>query len=290
MKHSILKGFVAALISITTITSCQVGRKPVIKNVSIDKDTIRQRYGINTVDTATPAAGNDETVANSAEKTALIQTLLPLLQNEINFSTFSGKAKMHYASNDQKQEFVANIRISKDKIIWVNITALGGMVNAARAYITPDSIYFVNYLQKEAYRVPISEGQKLLPMPVDFTLLQNMIVGNVLSKNGTPLNATAFGGTWTLELKDDSIAQQLGFNKADSSLRSQQVRTQDDAMQAMIQYGNYQQVDNRKFSTGRVITISNAGQPHYMDMDFNKAEFDTPLEFPFQIPKNYTIK
>ena len=133
MKHSILKGFVAALISITTITSCQVGRKPVIKNVSIDKDTIRQRYGINTVDTAAPVAGDDETAANSAEKIALIQNLLPLLQNEINFSTFSGKAKMHYASNDQKQEFVANIRISKDKIIWVNITALGGMVNAARA-------------------------------------------------------------------------------------------------------------------------------------------------------------
>lgn len=280
------------LIAITSVfTSCQTNKQPVRKNLWFEKKyAIKERFGVNTVDT--PGGGMREEIAKepNGQKQLLMTALAPLLMNEIDYKTFSGKAKMHYASNDQKQEFVSHIRIHKDSVIWVNVTAAAGMVSVARIYITPDSILLLNHLQKEVHKLAITDANKLLPISVNFALVQNLLIGNLLKKGGTATDATDFGGTWTLSVEDTDMDQQIGFNKTDSTIRSLQMRTKDDSVQGMVQYGGYENTNGRKFATERVLTISNSGEPHYLDMNFNKAEFDLPVELPFNIPKNYKLK
>lgn len=280
------------LIAITSVfTSCQTNKQPVRKNLWFEKKyAIKERFGVNTVDT--PGGGMREEIAKepNGQKQLLMTALAPLLMNEIDYKTFSGKAKMHYASNDQKQEFVSHIRIHKDSVIWVNVTAAAGMVSVARIYITPDSLFLLNHLQKEVHKLAIADANKLLPIPVNFVLVQNLLIGNLLKKGGTAKDATDFGGTWTLSVEDTDMDQQIGFNKTDSTIRSLQMRTKDDAVQGMVQYGAYENTNGRKFATERVLTISKGGEPHYLDMNFNKAEFDLPVELPFSIPKNYKLK
>lgn len=282
------------LIAITSIlTSCQTNKQPVRKNVWFEKKyAIKERFGANTVDTPGGVSGTVVAAPKepNAQKQLLIASLTPLLQNEILYKTFSGKAKMHYSSNSQKQEFVAHIRISKDSVIWINVTAAAGMVSVARVYITPDSLLLLNHLQKEVYKMAIADASKLLPIPVNFGLVQNLFIGNMLQKGGMPKDATDFGGTWTIDVEDAEMLQQIGFNKTDSTIRSLQMRSKDDAVQGMIQYGTYEYTDGRKFATERALNISNKGEPHYLDMSFNKVEFDQPIEVPFSIPKNYQLK
>lgn len=282
------------LIAITSIlTSCQTNKQPVRKNVWFEKKyAIKERFGANTVDTPGGVSGTVVAAPKepNAQKQLLIASLTPLLQNEILYKTFSGKAKMHYSSNSQKQEFVAHIRISKDSVIWINVTAAAGMVSVARVYITPDSLLLLNHLQKEVYKMAIADASKLLPIPVNFGLVQNLFIGNMLQKGGMPKDATDFGGTWTIDVEDAEMLQQIGFNKTDSTIRSLQMRSKDDAVQGMIQYGTYENTDGRKFATERALNISNKGEPHYLDMSFNKVEFDQPIEVPFNIPKNYQLK
>lgn len=282
------------LIAITSIlTSCQTNKKPVSKNVWFEKKyAIKERFGANTVDT--PGGVSGTVVAAPKEpnvaKQMLMTALAPLLQNEIVYTTFSGKAKMEYASKDGKKEFTAFIRIRKDSAIWVNVTAAAGMVSVARIYITPDSLFLLNHLQKEAYKMAVADAGKLLPIPVSFSLVQNLFIGNLLQKGGSMKDATDFGGTWTVDVEDGDMLQQIGFNKADSTIRTVQMRSKDDAVQGMMQYGSYQNTNERKFSTERTLNITNAGEQHYLEMSFNKAEFDQPIEVPFNIPKNYQLK
>lgn len=280
------------LIAITTIiTSCQTNKQPVRKNVWFEKKyAIKERYGVNTVDTPGGGSGTAKTNEPNAQKQLLMAALAPLLQNEIAYSTFSGKAKMEYASKDGKKEFTAFIRIRKDSTIWVNVTAAAGMVSVARIYITPDSLFLLNHLQKEAYRMAVADAGKLLPIPVSFLLVQNLFIGNLLQKGGTPKDATDFGGTWTVDVEDGGMRQQIAFNKADSTIRTVQMRSEDDAVQGMMQYGTYENTNGRKFATERVLNIANAGEQHYLEMSFNKAEFDLPIDAPFSIPKNYQLK
>lgn len=297
MNRGIIHFSIISLTMVILLASCATGKKPVRKNVRIDKNAITKRYGPNSVDTGATIGNNIASSHQPAsaglndKKKELVKILLPLWNRQLDFKTFSGKAKMHYDARGQKQEFTAHIRIARDKIIWVSITALGGMMNVARAYITPDSIMMVNFLNKEAYRMPITSASKLLPAPVDFGTLQNLIVGNVLRPEGKPTDATDFGGTLSLQMETQGIIQQASYNKADSSLRSMQILSHDDkGPTGMIQYGNYENVGPYRFAESRVINVSNNGEPYYMDMNFNGVQFNDDLDYPFSIPKSYTVK
>jgi hypothetical protein len=274
------------------MASCQVlNKKPVSRRPLVNRYAIKKRYGINTVDSVRRDSNYVySAVDTAAQKKSLLDNLLSLWQKEIPFTTFNGKAKMRYESSSAKQEFVAHIRISKDKIIWINVTAAMGAINVARVYITPDSIFFINYLQREAQKIQIADAVKLLPVPADFKIMQNLIIGNVLNRLGNATDATDYGGTWTLQIDDANMQQQLGYNKSDSTVRSMQIHTRDNVLQGMINFGKYELTNGRKFSTDRTININNAGEPHNIDMNFNKAEFDQPVDFPFSIPPKFKLK
>src|SRR5690606_19867046 len=106
--------------------------------------------------------------------------LEPVVNNTISFSTFKGKAKMSYGNGSMAQEFTANIRMARDSIIWIHVTAGMGLVNVARIFITPDSFRMLNYLDKSGMALHISEANQLLPAEVDFKVLQSFIIGEVL--------------------------------------------------------------------------------------------------------------
>jgi hypothetical protein len=282
-----------AIISVILLTtSCITTKKPVRKILRPDKNAITKRYGVNTVDTVFGVKKPAEVKpAKGDQKKQLIAAMQPLLQKELQFNTFTGKAKMHYEGLGQKQEFMAHFRIQKDKIIWVNITALGGMVNVARAYITPDSIFAVNFLQREAYKMHISEANKLLPVPVDFKILQRFITGDVIQQGGVLTDAADLGNTLQLQAESSELVQQLTYNKQDNTLRSLQMLSRNEnGPSGMMQYGNYENIGGRMFSQGRIISITNKGEPYYLDMVFSNVEFDKTIDFPFSIPKNYRLK
>ncbi|RYE25329.1 MAG: DUF4292 domain-containing protein [Sphingobacteriales bacterium] len=277
------------------LASCKAGKQPVRRKTKMIDN---KSYGVITVDTmggkATVVTGSTTKPATTTtlnnDKLAVIDKIKPLLKNQIQFSTFSGKAKMHYQAQGQKNEFTANFRIKKDQVIWVAVQALGGLVNVARVYVRPDSVFLINYLERDAYKMPIADINKLLPVPVDFATMQNLIVGNAIDEKGTPTDATDFGGTMSIQLEDGGLTQQITYNKADNTMRTMQMHTGDNGAQGMIQYGNYEDANGRKFSTSRVININNNGEQYYLDMNFNSVDFDKQQDYPFSIPKGYSLK
>lgn len=218
----------------------------------------------------------------------LINELMPVWQNRLVYNTFSGKAKVHVDGPDGNQDFTAHIRIRKDSVIWINITALGGL-SFGRVLITRDSFFMINQLQKEYRRMPLSDIAKILPSKVDFASLQNLIVGEPL-REGAITNAKVFGGSWTLQVDDSSYIQQITYNRADSTMRTEQMRTRTTGgPEAILQYGDYEMTAGRRLSTDRAINVKNGNDVYSVEMHFNNADFNQPLEFPFSIPRNYTL-
>src|ERR1700742_3622157 len=72
--------------------------------------------------------------------------LAEIRNRQLVFSTFSGKANTKLNINGSSNDVTLNIRINRDKEIWVSITAILGL-EVARAVITPDSILIINKLQ-----------------------------------------------------------------------------------------------------------------------------------------------
>lgn len=240
-------------------------------------------------DSALTRADTATTVLNS-EKQRLIQGLLPIWNRTISYSTFSGKAKVHFEGKGDKQDFTANIHMERDKRIWVSITALG-LFEAARALITPDSIIVIDRLHHTVQAIAFAEAGKLLPVNVDFSTLQRLIIGDVLQTGDTPNDATLSGDGFSLHSGTAKYDQQITYNRGDSTIRQQQLRVlTDNGTSLMIQYGDYGDNSGRKFSSKRVMNMTDKGEQYLIEMDFNKADFDVPVEFSFSIPSRYERK
>ncbi len=219
----------------------------------------------------------------------LIDSLTPLWRNRLVYRTFSGKAKVHFEGPDNNLDFTAHFRVRKDSVIWINVTALGG-IQFARILITPDSFFMINTTQKEATALPLSAAAKVLPSKVDFTSLQNLVLGEPL-REGTITNASAVENAWILVVEDSSYIQHLTYGRKDSLLSAGQLQTHDPkGPQAMLNYDSYEAVEQRKVSNNRVLLLLKGTDSYNLEMNFQKTEFDQPLEFPFSIPKSYTIK
>lgn len=221
-------------------------------------------------------------------KENLLKVLMPLWNYETDFNTFSGKAKIDFEGNGQKQDLIAHIRVRKDSLIWASVSAMGGVIQVARVLITPDTIKMVNYLDRKAIVLPMSDAQKLLPAKADFTTLQHLILGTVLRKQGTVSAAYINEQNMVLVVEDSNAIQQANYSLTDSTFTMLQMQSpNENGPVGVVLMSDYQMVDNRKFATKRKIQIQNTNNQFFLGLDFNNVDFDKVLEFPFSIPKNY---
>lgn len=286
------RAIIILLISTLILSSCNLFRRtPNRKNVTVDStDSVaipEPQVYVHPPDVNSTIAELEH--INQA-KVALIDSLIPIWRYHKDYTTFKGKAKMHYEGGGQNQDFTANIRMAKDSVIWMHITAGMGLVNVARIYITPDSFQLVNFLGKSAMKLHISEAEQLLPAQIDFNLLQHFIMGEALTESVQEVkDATDFGGTWTLFIKGLQADQHVAINKSDSTIRSQEILSPINSFATVIKYGNYTLVNDRDFAISRAININNKGEMHYVEMNFNGAAFDETMSYPFTIPDSYTL-
>ena len=225
------------------------------------------------------------------EKIKVINSVMPLYFRSLEFKTFSGKSKCHYEGRGAKQDFTAHIRVKRDSVIWASITALGGMVQVARILVTPDSFKMINYMDKEYTFMSVEQAKAILPAPVDFKTLQNLVMGNVLRQLGIPMNAVDAGQTIMLEMAEDQVIHQATYNKADSTLKTLQMKAvAANGANGILQYSSYQKVSGKNFSMNRTIQVTNAGEQFYMDLNFANVSLDQPVDIPFSVPKGYKKK
>lgn len=238
---------------------------------------------------APPALPSDTTAnADSAAKTALlIEQYKPYWTNRLAYKTFSGKAKVHYETPGDSKDFTAHIRLRKDSVIWVEITALG--IPLARVFITQDSIFLLDKYHNEATLLSLGDAAKMLPTKVDFSSLQNLIVGEPL-RNGSITNVAANTDSVVLQVEDDSYVQQVIYNTADSTIRRSYLYTRNPGPGSVSEYNNYQVVTGRKLSLNRLLHIQNGNDTYILDLDLQRTDFDEALDYPFSIPKNFKIK
>lgn len=219
-----------------------------------------------------------------------IKSIDPLWKSRLQYTTFSGKAKISFTSIDESKDFTANFRIKKDSVIWVQITALGGIVQAARVCITKDSFFMVSYIEREYIRIPVSEIAKVLPAKVEFSSLQNLIVGEPL-RDGIIKAIADTGKQCTILVEDTSYVQNICYNMTDSTMEKGMICTHDTkGPNALIKYIQYQLTDGRKVSKNRQLNITNGKDQYAVDINFVNMYFDTPLDYPFSFPKNYSRK
>lgn len=257
-------------------------------NKIVVADTIRPTTAATHADTSIIRT---DTTATLPESGSRVGVLLGAYAKPLSYTTFSGKAKMHYEGGGENRDFKATIKIEKDKQILINISATALGINVAQLLVRPDSVFLLNLIQHEATVRPVNAIGYLLPLPLDFQMLQHFITGEALRSNGIPMASTHTRDSIFFNIAGDNFSQQLTYSRDDSTLGEQQYQTLDTSgFSATLSYSQYARHQAMPFAELRSANVFSSGNPYYLEIEFSEAVFNVPVDINFSVPKRYKRK
>ncbi len=212
--------------------------------------------------------------------------LASIRSRQLSFNTFSAKAKTNLDINGKANDVTLNIRINRDKKIWVSVTAILG-VEVARALITPDSLLIVNKFDGVYLRKPFNYIHKFASRQVDYNTLQALLVGNAIPKL---LNDSTKFVVTTPNMNASGVLDDLIYKLIlGPDLRVTQTSLSNQQAQQSLQVTNNEfiKADERVVPSQIDIASVVKKQKIQVNLRYNKVEFDKQIDFPFSIPERY---
>ncbi len=239
---------------------------------------------ISKVDTTPVAVGENNKTVDSAE--LIKEVYNKVIKNKIDFNTFNAKVSVAYNDKDGGDEATAFIRVKKDSAIWLSLRGPLG-IEGFRVLITNDSVKVMNLLKKYVQYRNITFLQQMTGLPVDFSALQDIVVGNPVFIDSN-INSYVTDSNHLQILMIGKLFKHLatidnnGYKIVESRLDdiNNVNRTCD------IAYSGYDNSSGVAFSTERKISVTDESKLD-IDLNFKQYVFNQSVTFPFSISKNY---
>lgn len=266
--------FLLAILSALLFASCRSTRN--IQKAIVTKDTVM--------------AVKPDTVEKLREDSIFFiqSTYNQLIQNRISFTTFSGKMDVDYTGADGKKFDVnAHVRMYKDSVIWVSVTAILG-IEGLRALITKDSVIILNKQDKVCTRRSMAYLQEITSLPLDLLSLQNLIVGNPVFLDSAIQSYEKTSGNISLLNKGEFFKNLFTISEETKLPLSSKLDDQNEQKNrtCFLGYDEYENKKGPSFSTKREINVSEKNNL-LIKLNFRQYEFNETLSFPFTVPKSY---
>lgn len=250
--------------------------------------TVRKTQANPAVDHSGKVVAVDD--AKKAEKDYALKLLNEIRNNKIDFNTFSAKIGLQFQSPKMSQSANANLRMEKNKVIWMSVTGPFG-IEVFRAKVTPDSVVLIDKLQSKVIRRDTRYLQSLVKVPVNFYDLQDLLVGNPVFINGEPESFQNSSDNIQYTLVADAIRNLLTVMKSNTGAAyasNSQVSEATSSRTANITYGDYRNLSGKNFSYLRNIVVKENGATTNIHLEYKEPVFDQPVTFPFSVPRGYS--
>lgn len=211
---------------------------------------------------------------------------------EFRFLAAKGKAQFDYQG--QQQGANINIRVRKDSVIWISASLIG--LEGVRAYITRDSVQVLNKLSREYYAGDYAYLSKRLNVPVNFDMVQALLLGNYLApfSAATEPAVSTEGSMQRVNYEQAGllVQQLIELGKA----RVQQLTVEDPKAgnKLTVDYTDFRALERspQSFAYNTLVQIQQgATKPTTLTLNYRSVDVDKErLQFPFSIPKGYARK
>lgn len=201
------------------------------------------------------------------------------------FKTLQAKVKINYFEGDKSNGVSVNLRIEKDKVIW-----LSAPLGVARAMITPDRVRYYNKLENEYFDGDYSLLSELLGIELDFVKLQNLLLGEALDDlmNKAYL-ASNNEISYVLQPENQQPILEIFylFNPGHFKLDSQQLSQSNEKRFLQVDYKLYQLVNKEIIpEIVNIVAVENTSEMK-IDLEYKSVSINEDIRFPFEIPSGY---
>jgi hypothetical protein len=241
-------------------------------------------------------------ISRKAEKSVSLEKKTPqFLYQQLNDSAFRCNwftGKLNATVDFQKKEtsFTASIRLKKDSIIWVSISALG--IEVVRAVITRDTLKMIDKLGARYMITNYDYLDGLLQLSTNFNLIQNLILGNYFNyveieklnssrivKNNYVLESFSKKRQKKPPL-EELVREELWLDPYTYKINKMMVDDSRSKRELSIAYNDYRRVEGQIFPF-KTEFLRNTQDPVKVSLEYVKVSVNKPVTFPFSIPENY---
>ena len=229
---------------------------------------------------------------NSSVNNSSITELINLHNTkDFNFSTLQSRLRITYDNGEKAVSPSANLRLEKDKQIWISIKFLG--ITMAKAYITPERVSFYEKLNKRYYDGDFTALSNFLGTEVNFNKVQNLLLGQSIIefKNQKYITDTSLDNQVLITPKkqDPLYNILLGLYKNSYKVSQLKISQAANSNSIKVDYPEYQTVFNQDFPKNINIVAKNNEGSNTMNIDYKSVETNVNVTFPYTVPKGYSL-
>ncbi len=219
--------------------------------------------------------------------------ILSLTKNNfLEYENLSIKFKVNYKKEEQSLIFSGNLRILKDKKIWLSLRAFGFPV--ASALFTNDSLKIVDKFNKKYFVGNYDFLEKQFNQKIDFQILQ-AILTNEFFKTDKNQNLKKFEfleekNFFNIFFDNKNIYQKFIIKDKIFKIENIEIFDKKKKKKLFINYGEFKNIKNKIFPNLIKIKLENQEEKEniFINVKYtNIVKNKKNLKFNFKIPKKY---
>ena len=197
-----------------------------------------------------------------------------------SYKWLSIRGKLKVNTQDGGVPLGFNLKIAKDSLIWISITApIIGEVN--RLMITRDTVYSINGTNSSWFIKNVSVFKDEYNFKLSLSLIESIITSSLSISQNNYLSTQDLN-TITLDSQNDSSTYVINLNTYSIELFVRKFSANEELT---VKYVDFQIIDN--FLYPKKLNVNTASEKLSFELTLNKIKVLDIDKTPFKIPKNY---
>jgi len=231
----------------------------------------------------------ESTVATPATETRSVNYLTKKLQgkDDADVQRLNAKARIFVEGDGQSIEANANLIWVRDSALWLNVRKFG--IEAARALITPDSVFVLNRLSKTYTARGLESLQLEYNLPAGFDLLQAVILAKAWILPGVVLKSDLQDGLHRLSGSDAHYGVDYRLEEGSFLLRHESFLQAKDQRSVVLDFDQYKKLPGAGLFPylRQVSAFSPETGQMQINLELSEVEINVPKPIRFEIPSHY---
>lgn len=203
-----------------------------------------------------------------------------------DYDWFSAKLSGKATLSSGAMPVTANLRIRRDSVIWLSVSALLG-IEVARIYITPDSVKLMSRMNATYWMGSLEQLQERFGVPLRFSDLESLLAGQFAPPKSMKFKSEIAAGHYLLTSKKRKGSPQLRL-WVDKAFLPYRYDLQDDSGRVMqLEYTAFNKEDNRWTPSEITMLFQTLEHTIQGNLKYSKVSIDKPKKLKFTIPESY---
>ena len=218
----------------------------------------------------------------------------------LDFKYLSLKSKIQFHNGEKQMGSSANIRIQKGEKVWVSVTPFIG-IEAVRILFTPDSLVYLNKLDKNYQVFDYSTLSKKYNTEINYETIEAFLVGNMPYERSNKDKIDREETKFEIIQKRDDLRIINEIDPVFLKLKKLHIQKQNSKNFLSLNYSNFKSIDKGgkkkqenyfpfQLLLDLVYYQNNELISGQVSFTHHRVNMEDNLRFPFKISKKYVQK